>query len=271
MTTLVTRPQPQADEWAQALSAQGVPARALPLIDITAPPRAQDVAELWATLPSHRTLMFVSPAAVDWFFRLRPPAIATWPEDTLAAAPGPGTARVLQALGGPLGLRPEHLVSPEADSPQFDSEALWPHLAGLDWQGQCIAIVSGGDAAGSRGRTWLSAQWRARGAEVHAVQAYQRTPGTWTPAQQALARQALARPEAHVWLFSSSQAIDHLAEAHLPALAATAHAPAPDWPRARALCTHPRIAERARALGFGEVRQCAPTLSAVVEARRSPP
>ena len=37
MTTLVTRPEPQASDWAQALSAQGVAAQALPLIAIDGP------------------------------------------------------------------------------------------------------------------------------------------------------------------------------------------------------------------------------------------
>lgn len=274
MTTLVTRPEPQASDWAQALAAQGVAAQALPLIAIDGPPHAADVARLWHELPAHRLLMFVSPAAAEWFFRLRPQASAgatsapAWPARTLAAAPGPGTARTLQALGTPAGLQPGQLISPDAEGTQFDSEALWPHLAALDWREQRVAIVSGGDAAGARGRTWLTEQWQQAGAQVSAVQAYRRGPGRWTPSQQALARQALAAPGTHVWLFSSSQAIDHLAQDHLPALQ---DAPSPDWPRARALCTHPRIAERALALGFGEVRQCAPTVAAVVEARRSHP
>lgn len=278
MLTLVTRPEPQASDWAGALGAQGVAAQALPLIAIEGPPRPDAVSQLWQGLGRQRALMFVSPAAAEWFFRLRPaptPDTApTWPAHTLAAAPGPGTAQAVLSWGAASGLTAAQLISPDADSAQFDSEALWPLLAPLDWRAQHIAIVSGGDATGTRGRTWLAEQWRQAGAQVEAVQAYQRGPGQWSPDQQALARQALLDPASHVWLFSSSQAIDHLVAHHLPALGQTTHPEAPhtpDWRHMRALCTHPRIAEHAAALGFGEVRQCAPTLAAVVQARRSPP
>ena len=287
MTLLVTRPEPQAGEWSEALQAAGVDAQALPLIAIEAPAHAQAIATLWRNLSAHRLLMFVSPAAAEWFFRLRPhdaalPVAATWPAHTLAAAPGPGTAEAVARLAEPLGLRREQLISPDAEGSQFDSEALWPLLAPMAWQGQRVAIVSGGDANGASGRTWLTRQWQDAGADVQAVQAYRRGPGRWNDAQQALARQALSDPRRHVWLFSSSQAIDHLVTAHLPALGGDAVG---RWDRAqsRALCTHPRIAETARAIGFGEVHACAPRLPAVVHAgvqamvpsvvhaRRSPP
>jgi len=275
MLTLVTRPEPQATGWAEALTAQGVPAQPLPLIAIGAPHDADAVARLWHTLPQQRLVMFVSPAAAEWFFRLRPSSSPdsgmppTWPAQTLAAAPGPGTAQAVLELGVGAGVMAQHLVSPPEHSEQFDSEALWPLLAPMAWQGQRVCVVSGGDATGARGRTWLAEQWRQAGAHVDAVQAYQRGPGAWTAPQQALARQALSAPQTHVWLLSSSQAIDHLVAHHLPALGHGA--PPPDWPRMRALCTHPRIAEHAVAHGFGEVRQCAPTLAAVVQARRSAP
>jgi uroporphyrinogen-III synthase len=64
---------------------------------------------------------------------------------------------------------------------------------------------------------------------------------------------AVAEPDRHVWLFSSSEAIDHLVAAR----------PGP-WTAARAIATHPRIAERARACGFGAVHASRPTLDAVV-------
>ncbi len=275
MLTLVTRPEPQASGWAEALAAQGVAAQPLPLIAIEGPPHPQAVTKLWHTLAQQRLLMFVSPAAAEWFFRLRPQPsqegdlAPAWPANTLAAAPGPGTAQAVLTLGAAAGLAPSGMVSPPEHSAQFDSEALWPLLAPMDWPGRQVTIVSGGDTTGARGRTWLTAQWQRAGAHVEAVQAYQRGHGAWTSAQEALARQALIAPQAHVWLFSSSQAIDHLVAHHLPGLGP--HSPQPDWRRMRALCTHPRIAEHATAHGFGEVRQCAPTVAAVVQARRSVP
>ena len=57
-----------------------------------------------------------------------------------------------------------------------------------------------------------------------------------------------------VWLLSSSEAVAHLAEA----------LPDQHWGAAHALATHPRIAEAARAAGFGTVRECRPALEDVV-------
>ena len=47
---------------------------------------------------------------------------------------------------------------------------------------------------------------------VASVLAYERGPGTWTPAEVACAHTALSQPASHLWLFSSSQAIEHLIE-----------------------------------------------------------
>ena len=91
-------------------------------------------------------------------------------------------------------------------------------------------------------------------ARVGYVAAYRRTaPVLDVPAQQVLAA-ALADPGAHLWFFSSSEAIDHL----------EALAPQADWRAARAVATHPRIAERARRLGVGEVTEARPAMPAVV-------
>jgi uroporphyrinogen-III synthase len=67
--------------------------------------------------------------------------------------------------------------------------------------------------------------------------------------------QAVAKPEAHVWLLSSSEALDHLL--HMAADVA--------WARSVALASHPRIAQRARDLGFGRVDEIQPTPEAVAQ------
>lgn len=264
-TVLVTRPEPQSSQWARDLGAHGFDAHALPLIAIAGPADPAPVRAAWQNMHAQRLLMFVSPAAVEWFFRLRPED-ARWSPGTLAAAPGPGTARALLAAGRDLGLAPGQVVSPDADAEQFDSETLWPLLAHLDWDAMRVGIVSGGDDTEAKGRTWLAEQWRARGARVHALLTYQRGPGQWAPARLALARQALAAPDGHVWLFSSSQAIDHLVHHHVPGLGL---ATAPDWSALRAVVTHPKIAERAGRLGVRRITFARPTVDAVVEALRT--
>lgn len=264
-SVLVTRPEPQASIWAADLQSHGIDAHPLPLIAIDGPADPDAVTRTWHELGQHRALMFVSPAAVEWFFRLRPPG-ALWPTDTLAAAPGPGTAAALLAAGETTGLTPRQLVSPDAQTAkQFDSETLWPLLAPLPWEGARVAIISGGDQQEARGRTWLSAQWQAHGALVQSVLTYQRGPGQWRAEHRHRAQRALQAPADHIWLFSSSQAIDHLLNDHLPAL----DLPPPDWAALRAVATHPRIAERCKALGIRRITQARPTLEAVVQALRS--
>ncbi|RZL08341.1 MAG: uroporphyrinogen-III synthase, partial [Rubrivivax sp.] len=251
MLTLVTRPEPQATEWAQALQQQGEQALALPLIEIGPPHDTGAVASAWQTLPQFRLVMFVSPNAAAWFARLRPED-AVWPPTTRAAAPGPGTARALADALGPAGLKSTQVLSPPGDSEQFDSEHLWPLLAPLPWAGHQVLIVSGGDAGQARGRQWLSDRLREAGATIGTVLAYERQCARWTQAQHALATSAYARPAQHAWLLSSSEAV-----AHLIAL----QGPLPEG--ARAIVTHPRVAETARLAGFRHVALARPLPDAV--------
>jgi len=118
---LVTRPQPQADEWVAALRARGVPALGLPLIEIE--PDADAAAAAWLALDAQRLVVFVSPNGVQSFFAQRP-ASAHWPAERWAAATGPGTSRALRAAGVPS----EAILEPSHDAVQFDSEALWRRL-----------------------------------------------------------------------------------------------------------------------------------------------
>lgn len=280
---LVTRPEPQASLWAAQLRNAGLSAQALPLMATQAAADPGAVRDLWHQLraqapgrtPSWRALMFVSPAAVHWFFRQRPADApqAPWPVATWLACPGLGTAQALrdalrEAWPEALGDAAPTVLHPPADAPQFDSEHLWPVLQPLDWSRQRVAIVSGGDADQAQGRRWLTERWQAAGAEVHTVLTYQRGPSVWSPAQSALAEQAWAQPQDHLWLVSSSDALQLLHTHHLPALLA-APAPEPATPLHRILTTHPRIAERAASWGWREVLCCAPTQDAIVTMVRS--
>ena len=244
MRLLVTRPQPQADDWVSRLSALGVDAAALPLLGIEGPTDAQAVRRAWATLGTQRLVMFVSPSAVQHFFALRPDA-RPWPGAVLAGGTGPGSAAALHRAGVPPGC----VVCPAADSPSFDSEALWLLLRErVDWRGASALIVRG-----EGGRDWLAQALTARGAAVHFVEAYRRAAPILDEAALGLLAAAQALPLAHVWLFSSSQAVHHL-----PALA-----PEGRWRESSALATHARIAHSACEIGFGRVIQVLPTPSAV--------
>lgn len=244
MRVLVTRPAAQADEWVQALRESGLEAEALPLIGIAAADDAAPLHAAWRDLAGQRLVVFVSPNAVEQFCALRPQG-AAWPPATLAGSPGPGTTRVLQRHGVPAAC----IVEPAADAPQFDSEALWTQLAAHDWRGAEVLVVRG-----ESGRDWLADRLRAQGARIGFVTAYRRGPPQLDAAQRERLARVLLRPHEHAWLFSSSEAIDHL----------LALAPRAADPAGVALATHPRIAERARAAGFGAVHACRPSREAVV-------
>ncbi|HOB95597.1 MAG TPA: uroporphyrinogen-III synthase [Aquabacterium sp.] len=249
---IVTRPQPQADAWVARLQALGLAAGALPLLGIDAPADAAPVHAAWQAIVRGQdaagrplaVVMFVSPSAVQRFFAQRPVGLA-WPADVLAAAPGQGTRDALAQAGVPA----LALCSPPAEGGRFDSEALWAVLhARCHWPGHAALVVRGED-----GRNWLAEALRQQGAAVHFVEAYRRTAPVPTTAQQALLAQALARPAAFCWLFSSSEAVGQL-----PTLA-----PGADWSAAQALATHPRIAAAAQALGMPPVPVIEPMPEAV--------
>jgi len=245
MRVLVTRPQPQADEWVARLRERGVDAVALPLLGIADVTDPAPLAAAWQALhgaDAPALLVFVSPNAVTRFCAHRPPGLG-WPAAVLAGAPGPGTAAALAQQGVPA----SQIVQPAADSAQFDAEALWQQLRGRDWCGRSVWIVRG-----DGGRDTLAEWLRAAGAGVHFVQAYCRGAPAWGEAEHARLTAALAAPATHLWLFSSSEAVGHL----------RVLAPQADWSASAALASHPRIAQAARALGCGRVDEAAPHFDA---------
>lgn len=258
MRVLVTRPRAQAQAWVARLGAQGFEAAALPLIAIEPPEDIPAVHAAWRSLGARSLLVFVSPNAAEQFFAHRPAGCA-WPAGLRAAAPGPGSSAALREAGVP----PEAIVEPAADSSSFDSEALWAELSRHGpWQGARVLVVrggAGGQAQGS-GREWLAHTLADAGAGVEFLAAYRRTAPRFDARERAVWAQALAAPAEHLWLFSSSEAV-----AHLQALAPSPAAE-PPWALGRALATHPRIAQRARAAGFARVLEAPPTLSAIVAA-----
>jgi uroporphyrinogen-III synthase len=271
---IVVRPRAQAGEWVGALRALGVDAHALPLIEILPAPEpgrlAAAVGDIAAAAAAagvaeggQPLAVFVSPNAVEGFFagaagagvscRSGPGAApakaapAAWPAHAWAAATGPGTVAALRAAG----VDEARIVAPPATAAQFDSEALWACIEAWPLRGRPVWIVRG-----NGGRDWLANRLAAAGAAVRFVQSYERAAPRLEPDERALLGRAGAEPAHWTWLFSSSEAIEHL----------RALDPAANWGASRALATHPRIAERARAAGFAHVELVAPTPAAVAAA-----
>jgi len=247
MRVFVTRPASEARLWVEELRRHGFDAIAFPLIAILPPVDAASLRAAWQQLPRYRAAMFVSGNAVRHFFAEQP-ADGGWPPATRAWATGAGTRGALLQAGVPAGC----IDTPPADAAQFDSETLWARVAVQVQPGDRVLIVRGGDERGlASGRDWLAAQVGAAGATVETAVAYRRAPPALEPPQLAPAQ---AGANAGVWLFSSSEAVAHLVRL----------LPAQGWQNARALATHPRIAEAARRAGFGVVCESRPPLEAVV-------
>lgn len=244
MRVIVTRPQREAQDWVQALQLAGHEALALPLITIAPAPDLRVMQQAWSGLASYQGLMFVSANAVEGLFAARPPAAAL-PQ---AWATGPGTVKALRRAGVP----ETQIVAPPEDAPQFDSEALWALVAGRIRPGVRVLIVRGADAVdrGSEGagRDWFARQVREAGGAVDFLVSYQRQRPVLEAAQAQQAR--AAAQDGSVWLFSSSEAVLNL----------QAGLPGQDWGAARAVATHARIAQAARAAGFAVVRESRPAL-----------
>ena len=281
---LVTRPAHDAERWVQQLQQSGFAAEALPLIEIApacAAPAVAALRQTWQTLDRYAACLFVSGNAVDYFFEQNPPvtpclkaqsainivadgARRAIPSSLRFMAPGPATAAALVARG----ISALQIDAPPADALQFDSAALWQVIGQRDWRGCRVLVVRGqrqgvqSDSAGSTGRDWITRQWQAAGAEVDFINVYERRVPSLTVDQ--LGRARVASADGSVWLFSSSEAV-----ANLTLLCSEGGFPALDWSQARAVATHPRIAETVRAAGWGVVVESRPALNDILGGLRS--
>ncbi len=264
---IVTRPQLQANQWVSELQRAGFEALALPLISTQSSTDGPMLRAAWAQAQSALAVMFVSAAAVEAMTEAIGPLAVKAHVAMGARAPrlwctGSGTrARLLAA-----GFATDVIDAPDAQALQFDSEALWQRVGHQVRAGDRVLIVRGDDRdlapdqAGDdpgRGRDWLAAQIRAVGADAQFVVAYERQVPVWSAQELATARSAAQ--DGSVWLLSSSRALAHL----------TVLLPAQSWSQARGLCTHPRIAQAAQALGFASIRVSSPALPAVLASIKS--
>ncbi len=259
MRVIVTRPTNEARQWVEAFSEGGFDAVALPLIGVLPPPDPAAVVAAWERLHTFDAVMFVSGNAVDHFFALKPsPALEFAADGAIkprAFVTGPGSLSALKRaqVDGSL------IDMPDREAGQFDSEALWAVVSHRVHPGYRVLVVRGtGSSAGSddagqgEGRDWFANQVRAAGGVVEFVVSYQRRPPKLLDAERAMVRDASA--DGSVWLFSSSEAIGNL-------VAACA---GQSWSRAKAVVTHPRIAQAARDAGFSVVCESRPTLAAMM-------
>jgi uroporphyrinogen III methyltransferase/synthase len=267
-TVVVTRPAGQSRQLTEALQAAGLDVLSFPLLAIG--PAADDapLRAALARLDIFALVVFVSPNAItyalDALAGVQGASVAQWPAQVPVAVVGPASVaalaergitppacRVIAPAGAAANGQGADDAAPEAEALRFDSEALWARLGPAALAGKPVLIIRG-----NGGRDWLGDRLREAGAQVEAIEAYQRT----LPEPSAMQWQAVRdnlRPGAapHAWLLTSSEAVrnlDALARQHLsPEEDATLR-------QVQCIAPHARIAEQALALGFPHILRAAP-------------
>lgn len=227
---VVTRPVGRGRALTRALSAHGYAVASLPGSSIGAPADVEAARRGLRAAQSADRVIFVSPTAVAWAFRLCP-ALA-FRGATIVLAPGPGTRAALARRGLPAAV-------PTA---RYDSEGLLalPALRAVD--GLRIVLVG---APG--GRDLLARTLAGRGARVESVAVYARRPARLD--RRHLARfDTLSGPIASCW--SSAEAVGHVLGALTPERRRR-------LARGLAVASSARIAEALAARGFRRVTRAA--------------
>jgi uroporphyrinogen-III synthase len=227
---VITRPARQAAGLAQQIAALGGKPVMFPAIVILPPADRSALERAQRDLAQYDYAVFVSANAVE--YGVGDPA--SWPARLVALAPGPGTATALAAVG---------VGAVRIPATTMDSEGLLalPELA--DVAGKRIVIYRG-----SGGRDLLGRSLSKRGAQVDYVECYLRAKPHGDFGAMATAWRG---GEIDALTLTSSEGLDNLWElfddVSRPSIAATP-----------TFVPHPRIAERARTLGFGRVTVTAP-------------
>ena len=257
---IVTRPAREAAVWSEGLQALGIRTETMPLMQINALHNSAALREIWTQVPSHLAVMFVSANAVRFFMAERPEGLDV--KACRAWSTGPGTQAALLACGWPA----DRIDSPAPEAQQFDSEALWALVSAQVTAAAMAAttppasvlVVRGADADGQMaGRDWLTLQLTGAGVQVLQTVAYGRQPSVLSAHQKTRAQGSLT--DGSWWLFSSSEAAIYLQQS----------CPELNLGQARALATHPRIAQKLLAAGWGRVETVPAGLKAQAESIKS--
>ena len=233
---LITRPARQAAAFAQQIAAIGGTPLVFPAIVILPPTDRHALDAVHCRLADYDYAVFVSANAVEYGVGDR----ALWPSQLRVFAPGPGTAAALAAAS---------IHDVRVPSTTMDSEGLLalPELAAVS--AKRVLILRG-----SGGRELLGSTLTARGASVDYVECYARAKPT---AGAAGLEEALRERRVDATTITSSEGLDNL-WAILGADARARFAATP------AFVPHPRIGERARALGIAKIIVTEPADSGLI-------
>lgn len=233
---IITRPLAQAQPLAERVAALGLAVEVLPLLEIQP---LSDTTRLQATLAQlaqghFQLVAFVSPSAIAAAFAY----IQQWPAGVAVAVVGEGSKLALAAHGVTDANATIHMPG---DSAHSDTEHLLQSMDVSALRGARVLIVRG-----QSGRELMGDAFRAAGAEVTVVAAYQRRTPPLTPALAARLQALLQAPA--TWIITSSEALRGLQAlvTQLPdGVASVAR-----LQQQVVIVPHARIAETASMLGF---------------------
>lgn len=223
LNIVVTRPREQATKLMQSISRLGGNPVLFPLLEISPPADPQALSAQLARLADFQLAIFISPNAAQYGMAAIQ-AVGGLPSLRIATV-GQGSAQALRELGvGPI-------IAPQE---KFDSESLLTLPELQDVAGKRVLILRG-----DGGRELLGDTLKHRGAQVEYAECYRRAKPTFDAATL-----LAAAPDALT--ITSSEALSHLWEL-LDSTEKQRITPLPLF------TLHPRIAEKAQQLGFGEV------------------
>ena len=254
---IVTRPEQDSASWLTQLQAAGLRANSMPLLELTEILTPGQAAKTLDLLLQSQVVMFVSANSARFLAK----ALEATPDWTnhfkhqaRAWCTGPGTAAALLSCGIPQ----SQIDQPSPQASQLDSEALWDVVSTQVSAGMKALFVRGADETGNiAGRDWLAMQLEQRQVQVQAIAAYQRQVTRLVPQQLKLVQSWV--DEGAIWLFSSSAALDGL----------VGQCPDVDWSKAKAVVTHPRIAQLATQLGWQQTSIASPGVPSLIASIKS--
>lgn len=233
---VVTRPSGTAEDLNRALRRLGAETVALPCQRLRAVAAAADARAALRNAVRGDGMVFVSPAAVKFAWRLLPRLHL--PRRLCVAAVGRATAAALRRRGVAQVVQPQE---------RQDSEGLLTEPELLRLRGQHWSLIGAGG-----GSDRLPQTLRRRGARVVAVEVYERVAPRWT--RQHLARLETA-PRPLIVLASSARTLAHLATALPAGLVLALRA-------AELVVSSDRLAALAREHGFTRIHIAASALAA---------
>jgi len=216
----------------------------LPLLSIVPNENPADANRLKELLPVSDLAVFVSPNAVECSMRLLQ---TEWPKNLPVAVVGGGSLEALSHHG--ITAENGYTIYAPSNPMEWDSEGLWKILsqAQASWAGKKILFLKG-----IGGRAWLGEQFLLQGAEIHSVSTYKRMPlADDAPAWLGLKK---SLPTDSICVLTSYEAVRYFAQ-FLKENSSWAES----WlNEAMMLCTHERIAQLCKELGFKNVDCCTP-------------